>query len=315
MIQKIKSRKIDLPPIYLIENEEDFKELPVGIPYIIGTVEDLPFITIYLEFQVLFRSCKATGLPIDWEKALQRLGYSNSLRSFALQSGGSYWGKSEGVREITVDDFIEDQYIVDFDALTSLKILPHWLEDIKSSVEANVIDEVRFNPTAFNKQLGLNMGAGEVSTQGKNLLILDVSGSIPVGVVKAITSLAKLMSKKFYADVMITSGKTELIPYEKVPYTDFVAVARSFGSGNEGEMYKAIVEQYKEYNTCICFGDDDHPEGFGSGKLSPKFKIKTLYSLHTNTSSNNIAGYARFFKTPEKVIKVKDWVKTLEKAY
>jgi hypothetical protein len=312
MLQKIKSTKLELPPIYLVENEDDFKELPVGIPYIIGTKEDLPFITVYLEFQILFRSCCSTGIPIDWTSCLRRLGYHNELRAFTLNSGGGYWASdAEGQgRVITVDDFIEEQYIVDFDALTSLKILPHWLEDLKNSVEANVIDEVRFNPTAFNKQLGMHIGNAEVSTQVRNLIILDVSGSIPKAVTKTTTALAKLMSKKFFADVMVTSGRTELFPYEKVPFTDFVKVAESFGGNNEGEMYKAIVEQYKEYNTCICFGDDDAPGDYGGNSIRPKFKINTLYSLHTNTKTENIAGYAKLFN-PTNVIRVRDWVKTL----
>ena len=311
MIQKIKSKRLELPPIYLVETKEDFKELPAGIPYIIGTVAELPFIILYLEFQVLYRSCKATGIPIRWEDCLRRLGYSNSLRSYNLSSGGEYDAPESSERFIDMNTYIEDQYLVDFDVLCNLKILPNWLEDLKSSVEANIIDEVMFDPTSFNKKLGLNIGYSTVSHQKKNLLILDVSGSIPVGVVKAITALAKLMSKRFYADVMITSGKTTLVAYEEVADTDFVKMARDSGSGNEGQMYKAIVEEYKEYNTCISFGDNDSPASYGmTGELVPKFRINTLYSLHT-TSETQITGYCKHYK-PDVVHKVSNLVKTLE---
>ena len=44
MIQKITSKRLELPPIYLVENEDDFKELPRGLPYIIGKKEELSFI-------------------------------------------------------------------------------------------------------------------------------------------------------------------------------------------------------------------------------------------------------------------------------
>jgi hypothetical protein len=54
MIQKITSKRVELPVIYLVENEEDFNTLPKGLPYIIGTESELPFIRTYLEFQVLF---------------------------------------------------------------------------------------------------------------------------------------------------------------------------------------------------------------------------------------------------------------------
>lgn len=313
MIQKIESKKIELPPIFLVENEEDFKTLPKGIPYIVADKSELPFITVFLEFQVLYRSCVKTGLPINWLDCLRRLGYSNSIREFLLTSGGDYWESDSSERGVlSVEDFVEDQYIVDFDRLSELKILPVWLDDIRTSIETNIINEVTFDPTAFNKQLGMNLGSAIVKNNKKNLLILDVSGSIPSGVVVTITNLAKLMSKKFYADIMITSGKTVLIDYDDVPTSNIVEIARKSGYNNEGKMYKAIVEEPKDYNTVISFGDNDAPGNFDKiGVLVPRFKIETLYSLHTDKHSDNVTGYAKCFK-PKTTIKVKDWVNTIK---
>jgi len=286
--------------VFLIENEDDFKALPKGLPYIIGKQSELGFITVFLEFQVLYRSCIKTGIPVKWLDCLSRIGYNNKkIKEYSLHSGGSFWEQDSSTEgAVKLDDFIEDQYIVDFDRLSDLKILPVWLDDIKSSVETNIINEVLFDPTAFNKQLGMNIGAGAVKENMKNLLILDVSGSIPNGVVITITNLAKLMSKKFYADIMITSGKTCLIDYEDVQTSDIVEIARLSGRNNEGEMYKAIVEQPKKYNTCISFGDDDCPDGFASRgfTLNPKFEIGTLYSLHTKKGCGKTTGYAKHFK-------------------
>lgn len=313
MLQRITSKKIELPLIYLVENKEDYEQLPLGIPYIVGNKSELDFIIIYLEFQTLLKSAKQTKIPIRWMDMLARIGYGGkNLRNYALQSGGDYWeAGSDGKETLKIDTFIEDQYLVDFDVLSRLKILPIWLDDIRSSIEANIIDEVIFDPTAFNKQLGMNVGAGTVTHHKKNLLILDVSGSIPNAVVMTITNLAKLMSKRFHADVIITGGQTYMVDYEDVPKTDFVKLAEKCGRNNEGEMYKAIVEQIKDYGTCICFGDNDNPGGYSSGKeIACKFTIKTLYSLHTDSSTSNIAGYARLFK-PEKTHIVKDWVKTI----
>jgi hypothetical protein len=121
MIKQIKSQKIKLPPIFLIETKEDFENLPKGIPYIIGTEKDLPFIRLYLEFQVIFKSCKATGLPIKWESSLKRLGYNiDRLRQYDLNSGGDYWNSSTGNTTIDIHEFIEDQYLVNFDKLAEL---------------------------------------------------------------------------------------------------------------------------------------------------------------------------------------------------
>jgi len=313
MITRIVSKKIELPPIFLVENEEDFKALPKGLPYIIGTQAELNFITIFLEFQVLYKSCMKTGIPINWLDCLKKLGY-NKVRDYEISSGGTFEESSNGGgSKIEIDEFVEDRYFVDFERLSALKILPKWLDDLRSSIETNIIDEVQFDPTAFNKQLGLSIGYGSLKHNMKNLLILDVSGSIPRAVNLTITNLAKLMSKKFYADIIITGGKTVMIEYEKVQESNIIEIAADCGFNNEGEMYKEIVEKEREYNTVISFGDDDSPVHFSKiGELKPKFKIETLYSLHTNKDSNNVTGYAKYLKA-NKTILVKDWVNTIQK--
>jgi hypothetical protein len=174
MLQLIKSPKIDLPPIYLVENQTDLDQLPKGIPYVIGSQSELKFITIFLEFQVLLRSCNRTGLPVKWEDCLRKLGYNNNIRPFQLSSGGTYYESSEGRATLELDEFIEGQYLVNLDRLSELKLLPTWLEDIKLAVQTNIIDEVMFDPTAFNKQLGLQTGGAVIKHNPRNLLIFDV---------------------------------------------------------------------------------------------------------------------------------------------
>ena len=53
MIQKIVSKRIELPPIWLVENEEDWNALPKGLPRILAPVAELDFIRTFLEFQAL----------------------------------------------------------------------------------------------------------------------------------------------------------------------------------------------------------------------------------------------------------------------
>lgn len=312
MIQQITSKKVELPVIFLIEDEADFQQLPKGLPYIIGKQSELPFITLFLEFQVLYRSCMKTLIPIKWLDCLTKIGYGNSLRKYELKSGGVYGAGDNGQYLIKTEDFITDQYLVDFDKLSELKILPVWLEDLKASIETNIIDEVMFDPTGFNKQLGMNIGAAGLKHNLKNLLILDISSSMPKSVVLTITNLAKLMSKKFYADVILTGRRSYLIDYEEVPNTDIVGAVSSYGGGNEGDMYKEIVKQSKEYGTVISFGDNDCP-GIYAGDKNVNFKVHTVYSLHTEGNrTNNITGYAQCFTPQVPTIIVKDWISTIQ---
>lgn len=311
MIQQITSKKVELPVIFLVENEEDFKQLPKGLPYIIGNQSELPFITIFLEFQVLYRSCMKTLIPVKWLECLSKIGYGNNIRKYELKSGGVYGAGDNGQYLIKTEDFVTDQYLVDFDKLSELKVLPVWLEDLKASIETNIIDEVMFDPTGFNKQLGMNIGSAGLKHNLKNLLILDISSSMPKSVVLTITNLAKLMSKKFYADVILTGRRSYLIDYEEVPNTDIVGAVSSYGGGNEGDMYKEIVKQSKEYGTVISFGDNDCP-GIKKGDKNMNFKVHTLYSLHTEGNrTSNITGYARGFDPVETFV-VKDWISTIQ---
>lgn len=317
MIKKITSKRVELPPIFLIENEEDYKTLPKGIPYIVGTEAELGFITVFLEFQVLLKSCMKTNIPIKWLECLNKLGYK-SHKTYELHSGGNYWASSGGSTPLELDSFIEEQYIVDFDKLADLKILPKWLDDIKMSIETNIIDEVMFDPLAFNKQLGLNMGSAVLKHNMRNLIINDVSGSIPDGVVMTTSRLIKLMSKKFYADIIITGGETFFVDYDDAQDTDFVELAKKAGRSNEGQMFAEIVKEPKKYNTVISFGDNDSPEGYyGSSRSSTafpcNFEIETLYSLHMEgLKTNNLTGYSKCFK-PKTINVVKDWINSITK--
>lgn len=314
MIKKITSKRVELPVIFLIENEEDYKQLAKGLPYIVGSQAELPFITLFLEFQVLYKSCLKTGLPIKWLETLQRLGYkTNKLKEYTLSSGGSYWENKGDNYEVKMDDFIEDQYLVNFDKLAELKILPKWLDDLRASIETNIIDEVMFDPMAFNKKLGFNIGSSGVKHNMKNLLILDISSSMPKAVVLTITNLAKLMSKKFYADVILTGKESYLVDYEDVPKHDIVGAVRSYGGGNEGKMFVDIVKQHKNYNTVISFGDNDSPDYYFNKEDKCNFTCETLLSLHTEgTRTNNITGYAKCF-TPKTTNVINDWISTIQK--
>jgi len=309
-MQKIVSKKVELPPIWLVENEQEWNEIPAGIPKILAPAKDLEFIKIFLEFQVLYKSCLKTGIPVKWLDCLKKIGYNNTTRKYVLSSGGVYGKGDESQYILKVDDFIEDQYLVNFDKLTELKILPVWLEDLRASIETNIIDEVIFDPCAFNKQLGMNVGNGAIKHNMKNLLILDISSSMPKGVVVTITNLAKLMSKKFFADVILTGRQSYLIDYNDVQNADIVALTKKHGGGNEGEMYKGIIKQNKDYNTAISFGDNDCP-GVYKGDKNVNFKVNTLYSLHTEKNSNNITGYAQCFD-PKTTHIVKGWIETIE---
>ena len=87
---------------------------------------------------------------------------------------------------------------------------------------------------------------------------------------------------------------------------------------NEGNCFKQLLSEPKEYGTAVVFGDNDHPGYYASKRISDadgkklcKWKVDKIISLHKD-SDTTLAGYARWFNVPEENITyVKDWVKYL----
>ena len=162
-------------------------------------------------------------------------------------------------------------------------------------------------------------GYSEIVGSDRNLGILDFSGSIPVSIITTTAILAKLMSKTFYADIMITGSVTKLFKYEELDQIDLLAEAKRIGRNNDQECFKNIVSVPTAYNTIFSFGDDDYP-GYpwksGDVKISAEdgkkicnWKVNKIISLHTRSNVEE-TGYTRWFE-PKEIEHVKDWLVSL----
>ena len=68
----------------------------------------------------------------------------------------------------------------------------------------------------YNKKLEGMYGALDLVSPSKNLLVVDISGSIPKGVSSTLLALSKSLSETFYADLLITGSKSTLYAYEEL---------------------------------------------------------------------------------------------------
>ena len=164
-------------------------------------------------------------------------------------------------------------------------------------------------------------GYSEIVGSDRNLGILDFSGSIPVSIITTTAILAKLMSRTFYADIMITGSITKLFKYEELDQIDLLAEAKSIGRNNDQAYFKKLVSVPMVYNTVFSFGDNDHP-GYGwklgdmkisdeEGKKICNWKVNKVISLHTKSNTDQ-TGYTRWFE-PKEIEHVKDWLVSLNK--
>lgn len=325
------SETVALPVMYLVSNEEDLRTLPLGIPFIYGEEEQYDRILSYLEWTILLRSAEETGLPFDWERELKALGYKD------VTIGGTPLGFSgDGDRErvkyseeaefrLDMGAFLKDGWLVSYDVLSSLKVIPTWLSDLEESIKVNVLNAVTFNPTLFSKKLGGFYGASEMVASRRNLGILDFSGSIPTSVVITTAMLAKTLSRTFFCDIMITGSTTKVFKYEELEGIDLMKEAELIGRDNDQTEFVKLISEPREYNTVFSFGDDDHPGiswsntynrgcksiSLEEGKKLNQWKVEKVISLHTRQNGSE-TGYTRWFTPTQGIQHVSNWVQTLK---
>jgi hypothetical protein len=341
---------IPIPKLFFITDKSDILKLPLGTPFIFGAPDEEEYLLRILEYEVLYQSAVATGYPFRFQKILKENGFSDleSLSSslgcnteFNISSsngGKENSGKSLGgsIGEVKgknlIKKFIKDSSAyVDVSVLKSLNIFPVWMKDAEEAVTTNIHNSVTFDSNMYNKKLEGMYGGAHLRAPTKNLIIIDISGSIPRAVSSTCLSLAKNLSENFYADLLITGSKSTLYNYEEIHKLDLKKIYSENGMDNDQTYFKAIVQKdSRQYNTAIVFGDGHSPcqawdNEFNEdskqmskqeGRDLCKWKVEKIVSFHTRSSSYTgftpkLVGYAEWFST-ENITHMPEWVKDLE---
>ena len=190
-MELLQSKKMNIPLIYLVENDAELSTIPLGVPFIRSSKKDYAEIVKMLEFQILLKSALATGLPFNWEKILTDSGYRNLFRATAYSDSCVYINDDSTITidttiekvtpSSTIKEFIADiSYQVDLEVLKDLKIIPTWFSSkIEDAIKSNILSSIVWNPALYNKKLDNTSGSVTLSTPDRNLIIIDISGSIP----------------------------------------------------------------------------------------------------------------------------------------
>lgn len=339
MIKLIQSKRIQLPIVYLIENDEDLKELPFGIPFMRGAMSNYRKFVQVLEWDVLWKAAQESGLPFNWHKILKKHKFKtwtdakaytpfikkeSSLSKEEIEAIKAE-GTPDGSVKTSTDELLNDaSYKVNIELLQDLNLIPSWYSDVEKAISENVTNSIVYNPTLYTKKLDMPLGDFEYGKIEKNVIIIDISGSIPSSVSSTTLVLAKTLSEKFYADLVITGSKTTLYEYNIIDTLDIDSIYTENGTDNDQAWFKKVVSEPRNYKSAIVFGDNHHPgqrwrNTFNKktkyisdeqGKEICKWKVKEILSFHTH-SVDYIAGYARWFDT-KKVRKIEGWVKDIK---
>ena len=339
-------RGIELPVVFYAESMKDLTDIPVGVPFIRGSEDEYEAIVMALEFEILLKSARATGLKIDWLRILEENGFKGGykegvacstffspeelLRAEELVESGMSLEELDSelsIKKITPKKLANrmlGSYVVDLEVLKSLDIIPTFLKDIEKAIGVNIHNGYKFNPVLYNKRLGLPLGVMEHSETMRNLIIIDISGSVPRSISSTILALSKTMSSQYYADLLITGSKSTLYSYEEVDSLDTSTIYEENGKDNDQVYFKKLVSEGRKYNTAIVFGDNDSPShpwrnSFNrrtrhikteEGKELCKWEVENIISFHTHEVSK-LAGYAEWF-TCDNIKYMKDWATYFE---
>lgn len=340
-MELLQSKKFRLPPLYFVTDRKEIKNIPKGIPFIYGNPEDKRYIIRLLEYEVIWKKTKESGMPFNFKKLLREAGFTDIIALGHCPTVYIDYADSDTLDfdvEDDWDEFTEEnileranysfqEYIkdatayVDLKKLKNLKVFPVWLNTIEEAVKVNIQNFALFNYNMYNKKLEGMYGALQFAEPKKNLIICDISNSIPKAVATTTLLMSRNMGESFYADVMVTGRITILIPYEELHTMDIDKIYEEVGMNNEQTYFKKLVtSERRVYGTCICFGDNNHPgDTWGhkedryysdaDGKKMCLWEVDRIISFHTD-NNYELAGYARWF-TAKEITYIKDWVKYL----
>lgn len=175
-------------------------------------------------------------------------------------------GGGDAVIEHTLSlaDYVGDlSSCVDLNVLQRLRLMPAFIGDILDCIKLNVGSGLYWRE-GYNKRLGIPVGRYDASGQLPNLVILDVSGSIPRGISATMIMLIDTLRTQLSADLIITSDISRFYPMgSELP--DPESIRDMFGYGNEAADFFAILAKNikgRHYGHVFSFGDNDTPDYF-----------------------------------------------------
>ena len=321
-MHKLSVGNIKLPDIYVCEDKHEAKEAKHhGLPYVLRPkhMNDNELIAI-----LLWQTLKKKFPHINWYKVLH-LPHSKMSTVIICVPGGEAKANGDtgdsrtadiatskrtfsGGKAIGEDDYCERklmEYIgdesahVNIEQLQALNLLPSFLSNIADSIRRNLYG---YNwSEGYNKKLGVPIGNFDAAYERRNLMILDISGSIPRGISATMLTLIDTLRTQANADLIIT-GSISLWYEAGTELPSPQEIRNKCGYGNEAVQFNNILREHvkgREFGNVICFGDHDTPRYF-SGYQSSRpamegTKVGKLWSYHT-TSNHATPGYAEWVK-------------------
>lgn len=215
-------------------------------------------------------------------------------------------GYHEEVRDAMVglEEFCADELShVNVDQLQALGFLPAFMSDIADAIRTNLTTSMRWRD-GWNKRLGCALGDFSVGTKAPNLIILDISGSIPSGISATMLELIDSLRSQAEADLIVTGGSSYYWPASaELPTPGWIRA--NVGCNNEAVMFYRILRERlagRHFGNVISFGDNDCPVDFAHYQgqepdedAAMGITVDRVMHFHT-WSANTRTGYAKWVR-------------------
>lgn len=310
----------DWPKIVLVGDKE---KPPIGMPYIRATKNDY-----VLTFRLLMPTLKEKHPYIEWNEVFYELtgrkyrtvkiDYTPPEKDYGNNQYGE--GRPDLVEEKTLEELSRDVgSYVDMDILLEMQMIPKLFGDLAEVIKVNVTNEYKWMD-GYNKKLGICSGYLEPQARKKSLVILDISRSIPDGLMTGMLTLIKTITDITHADLIITGAISKFYTNSQVMSLDIRKERHDIGRSNESSYFRRILKNNNmDYATVISFGDSDCP---GPIELDYPIHTEQLYDFFIGykdgygTHYTEGTGYARWVTENCKNVKVirnYEWAKLFRK--
>lgn len=197
-------------------------------------------------------------------------------------------------KKLSIEQYAGDlSAYVNIEVIQSLHLMPQFIGDILDCVRVNLVSANKWSE-GYNKKLGATVGNFNRSSQLPNLIILDVSESIPRGISATMLALIDTLRTQCNAELIITSTCSKYYGLnDKLPTPQ--ELRDTFGYGNESGMFIDILNTRvagRHFGHVFSFGDYDTPS---YGRLRcENTKIEKVHHFHTIKLYST--GYAKWCK-------------------
>ena len=239
----------------------------------------------------------------DRDEVYERtVGVSKDRRVCAGGTTSNDYNTFHTQKMLKLEDYVGDMSSsVDIDALQKLGMLPKFMGDITDCIKTNLSNSMRWSE-GYNKKLGVPIGRFNNKHELPNLVIIDISASIPDGVAATMITLADTLRSQCNAELIITSCRSGYYPIgAKLPKAQ--TIRDYYDRGNESCEFIGILNKHiagREFGNVISFGDNDCPTGeywqsksFYIPPVLAGTKVHAVYHYHTGSEIQR-TGYAEW---------------------